>query len=443
MEAIIMKRKFDEIAEELQHMIDRGEYTDRLPSEQELAQRFDTATATVRKALDILLTRGIIKKVPYVGTFVHREERKKVRVAWNEEHFLASITQEIQNTVKDHFRDFDVEFVSGFESSDDGFDCDLVRSVATIGIPFSDYVLPLPLEVVAKYQGEEYFREPFEAHRINNFHYALPIFFSPSVFLLDRKKLEGFGKPIDPYNLTWDLLLELHEYARQNNIRLCGKREVSNLLRCMIFSDTANGSLSEVDPKKLRKRLHQAWSLLLANHTRGPLQEQLLIWSCRQGLADLNEPGNYQIITYPFFQQNEKTWNLITGEFLMLSNRTQAPNEAIQVMEYMLGPEIQRIIGKGKIGLPVLKSAAVDSINSRRYRDDIFLNEIPNMLVNNTCEQEFLLRLGSFTQSIFDGEMSEEQFGNYLEYEINMAHRKASGYHKNILDQQIMELAGL
>ncbi len=437
-----MKRKFNEIAEELQGMIDRGEYVDRLPSEQELAQIFDTATVTVRRALDVLLARGIIRKVPYVGTFVHRENRKKVRIAWTNNPFRDECNHEIQEMVKNHFKDFAVEFDSERAPSEMA-DYDLIRSVATNTISFSDHVLPLPLEVVEKYQSDEYFQEPFKVHRVNNFQYSMPILFSPSVLLLNRKKLEGFNREIGPYDLTWDLLLELNEYARENNFRLCGILEALNLLRCMIFSDTVNGSLSEVNVKKLQEKIHKAWPLLTADSIHEDDVEPLMIWSCRQGLLRLKAPEDYLIVAYPVFQQGEKPWNLVTGEFLMLSNRSKVQAEAIQVMEYMLSADIQRIVGRSKTGLPILKAAAVDSINSRRYRDDIFLNETPNMLVNNTSEQEFLLRLSSFIQSIFNGEMTEEQFGKYLEYEINMAHHKVTGNHKNMWPQQIMELAGI
>ncbi|MPN21289.1 hypothetical protein SDC9_168668 [bioreactor metagenome] len=72
----------------------------------------------------------------------------------------------------------------------------------------------------------------------------------------------------------------------------------------------------------------------------------------------------------------------------------------------------------------MLKSAALDSIDSRNYRDDLFLNESRNLLTNNAAEQEFLLRLNSLAGSIHNREMSREQFLNYLEYEISIARRK-------------------
>lgn len=434
-----MKRKFDEIAEELQGMIDRKEYTDRLPSEQELAQRFKTASATVRKSLDILQARGIIRKVPYVGTFVHRESRRKVRIFWRQ-LFLAEYDQGIRNAVQSHFRDFDVEFCADIEELKI-VECDLIRTPATTSLSFSDYVLPLPLEIIEKYRNEEYFQEPFRAHKLNSFHYAVPILFSPSLLLLNKKLLAGFGRTIGHYDFTWDLLLELQEFSRKKGIVLYTRHGALNLLRTLIFSDTVNGGLQEIDIKKLKWKISKVWPLFDWDIPAASA-ETLVTWSCRQALTINNEFKNYQMVVNPVFYSGETPWNLITGEFLMLSSCSKVQAEAIQVMEYMLSPEVQRIIGKYKLGLPVLKSAAADSINSRYYRDDIFLNEIPNMLVNNASEQEFLIRLSTFSSSILDGEMTEEQFTGYLEYEINMAHRKTAGKN-NILQQHTLELAGL
>ncbi len=432
-----MKRKFSEIAEELQKMIDRGEYTDRLPSEQELAQQFNTASATIRKSLDILLARGIIRKVPYVGTFIQRESRKKVRLAWTRIQFCPEGDRDIREAVTNHFKDFDVEFVSDFSTSEIR-DCDLIRSVATAALSFSESVLPLPLEFTAKYPNDDYFNEPFKAHQINNFHYAMPILFSPSLMILDCEKVAGFGRPIGPYDLTWDTVMELARYARENNIPLFGEREIVNLCRCLVYSDTPNGILTEIDVKKLKQKIHKFWPLL--SEPIASLEERkLLTWSCRQSLPEQFRRRKYQMLVNPVFHAGEKSRNLITGEFLLISNRTKMFPEAVAVMEYMLGPEVQRLIARHKMGLPVLKSAAVDSINSRYYRDDIFLNETPNMLVNNASEQEFLLRLDAFSKSILNGEMTEEQFISYLEYEIDMAHRKAAENNNDIF----MELAGV
>lgn len=436
-----MKRKFDEIAEELQAMIDRGEYTDRLPSEQELARQFNTASATVRKSLEILLKRGVIRKVPYVGTFIHREARKKVRIAWNPLSFAPEGDREIRRLTAGHFKDFDVEFNS-FRDPADIPDCDLIRTVATAMLSFSDCVLPLPLEVVEKYHTREYFKEPFKAHQVNNFHYALPILFSPSLLLLDSRKIRDFGRSLGPYDLTWNIILELGEYARKNNYYLFSAQEVLNLLRCLIYSGTPNGLMTEIDVGKLKQKIHKTWPLFTGRVAPAD-EETLLDWSCRQGISRYSNPADYRILVNPVYHPGEIPWNLITGEFLLLSNRSKACAEAVQVMEYMLSPDIQEVIAKYRMGLPVLKSAAVDSLNSRCYRDDIFLNEVPNMLVNNASEQEFLLRLSTFSRAILNGKMTEEQFAGCLEYEIDMAHRKALDNNTNALNQQIMELAGV
>ena len=432
-----MKSKFHEIAEALQERIDSGYYTDRLPSEQELAQQFNTALATIRKSLDILLARGIIRKVPYVGTFLQREARKTVRIAWRPLNFCQEGDREIREAVTKHFRDFSVEFVSDFKTIDIR-DCDLIRSVATASLSFSESVLPLPLDVIEKYRSDNYFAKPFQAHQLNSFHYAMPILFSPSILVLDLELSADFGRDLGPYDLTWDTLAELAEYARKKGIPLCDDREILNLFRCLIYADTPNDTLTEIDVKKLKQRIHKAWPIL-TERTSGTTEKHLLTWSCRQSLPGQLRSGKYALLANPASHGGEASRNLITGEFLLISNRTKLFSEAVEVMEYMLCPEIQHLIAKYKMGLPVLKSAALDSICSRYYRDDIFLNEIPNMLVNNASEQDFLFRLEAFSRAILRGELTGEQYLAHLEYEIDMAHRKAAENNRDIF----MKLAGV
>jgi len=61
-----------QIAEELMAQIEDGEYLPgaKLPTERDLAERYDVQRATVRKALGVLKDRGLIERVQGSGTFV-------------------------------------------------------------------------------------------------------------------------------------------------------------------------------------------------------------------------------------------------------------------------------------------------------------------------------------------------------------------------------------
>ncbi|QTA37689.1 GntR family transcriptional regulator [Thermosipho ferrireducens] len=73
------------IANYLENMILKGKYSpgDKIPSENELAEQFQTTRTTVRKALSELEKKGIITKVSGIGTFVTEiniVSRKKIGI---------------------------------------------------------------------------------------------------------------------------------------------------------------------------------------------------------------------------------------------------------------------------------------------------------------------------------------------------------------------------
>lgn len=421
-----MKNKFEKIAGQLQWKIEQGEYSSRLPSEQELALMFQSTTITIRKALDLLVERGYIRKVPYVGTFLQERKRKGIRIAWPVGPFPEETNRNIQERVKAHFRELDITFfvpAPGHPAAD----YDLLRVVGTTEISYSTCAMPLPAELIRKYRTPEYFQDPFDTHRINNFHYAVPILFSPAMLLLDLSQWDDSLPAPDAYVLDWKMLPGLGEYARRRGVKLWNIATAAGILRCLIFLCGArSGKLERIDRSRLDENMEKIWPLLSPEFCagNGKQEECLIRWTCRQIIFGCPDHKRYLLAAYPSEQPGTEPLSMITGEFLLCSGNSKHQAEALQVAEYFLSPEIQHLIGESKIGLPVLKSAALDSIDSRNYRDDLFLNESRNLLTNNAAEQEFLLRLNSLAGSIHNREMSREQFLNYLEYEISIARRK-------------------
>lgn len=64
--------KYEIIAEDLQKKIQSGEYRadEKLPQEMELCRQYDTSRITIREALDLLVTRGLITRRRGAGTYV-------------------------------------------------------------------------------------------------------------------------------------------------------------------------------------------------------------------------------------------------------------------------------------------------------------------------------------------------------------------------------------
>ena len=64
--------KYETIAEDIQRRIQAGEYQadERLPQEKELCKQYDASRITVREALDLLVSRGLITRRRGAGTYV-------------------------------------------------------------------------------------------------------------------------------------------------------------------------------------------------------------------------------------------------------------------------------------------------------------------------------------------------------------------------------------
>ena len=70
--------KYDKLSEQLERMIRDGAFGNRLPGIHKLAGQLGANHITVRKALELLIDRGLLEVIPSRGTFV-REQEKAVR----------------------------------------------------------------------------------------------------------------------------------------------------------------------------------------------------------------------------------------------------------------------------------------------------------------------------------------------------------------------------
>lgn len=71
-----MANRYQHVADELRRLIDAGVWPvgERLPPESELAERFRVSTPTLRNALEVLQSEGLVEKRHGSGNFVRRPE---------------------------------------------------------------------------------------------------------------------------------------------------------------------------------------------------------------------------------------------------------------------------------------------------------------------------------------------------------------------------------
>lgn len=69
--------KYVVVENRVKQAIYNGEMTHKLPGERVLAQQYGVSYMTLRKAIENLVTQGVLYKIPARGTYV--DERKSVR----------------------------------------------------------------------------------------------------------------------------------------------------------------------------------------------------------------------------------------------------------------------------------------------------------------------------------------------------------------------------
>ncbi|MFH1300445.1 MAG: substrate-binding domain-containing protein [Planctomycetota bacterium] len=79
-EAVSTRTKYERIQEHVKKQIREGQLLPgtALPSEQQMANLFDSARSTVRQAMGMLEREGLVSRVQGKGTFVHKDARQRV-----------------------------------------------------------------------------------------------------------------------------------------------------------------------------------------------------------------------------------------------------------------------------------------------------------------------------------------------------------------------------
>lgn len=64
------KHAYDQVADDIAHRINSGEFTGRIPSERYLADEYETSAKTIRTAMTVLRERGLVRTAGTRGTYV-------------------------------------------------------------------------------------------------------------------------------------------------------------------------------------------------------------------------------------------------------------------------------------------------------------------------------------------------------------------------------------
>ncbi|MFA7231263.1 MAG: GntR family transcriptional regulator [Victivallaceae bacterium] len=419
----MMQTKTEAIAEKLQVEIANSVYTEKLPSEQEIAKIYCTTPVTASKALNLLRDRNIIIRVPRLGSFVNKEHSKPLRIFLGNTKLSKSVLEQITATLKKKFPQLKIEIDAGATDYrrnffDEGYD--IVRTVATFRLSYSKYVKPFPSGIINKYlQNGNFFNCAFDIHRDNQLYYGLPVLISPIVVLYNKELLTRYKRFDSPYDLKLEDFVNIKNAITADGDVIFATSDLADaMLRYFVFSCPNMGDT--VDFSGLKDRL-LIFSKLFGDNLNNQNNKfhdgnVLFTWTCRQSLHEFSDTKfKWDILPLPCIPGRAVP---ATGEFLTVSNRTSNHKAAFEVAEAFLSYEIQKIIADNRFGLPIMKSLIADTLDTHSYRDDIFVNDLSNLLLNNALEQDINLNLYTLYHDMIDKKYDFETFIGKVEKNI-------------------------
>ncbi len=414
-----MSNKAARIAIQIQEKIDLGEYDSKLPAEPNLVEAFETSLITIRQALGLLEKQGTIYRVRRVGTFVKRRGKKKLRVGLRSPNTFVTIIDDLKAAVKNKFTGFEVEF---FQPNSNEFkpewQADLLIVTSGGMLDFREFAQPFAAGTMAKFLNDDYIQPPFDTYRIDTSYYALPLLFSPSMIRYRRE----FASELDACLMTG-------EFSRKKAERIAGMAEsrqmliwgFSDVFSCFwssMFAGDGEKKAALLDPVRTVEMLKQFQPMLipdLISLSSGEAEPTLLHRHLRQFRGD-----------YSAFQVTVPPWgcNCIAGEFILLPRGGTNAEEALQLAEFLLSPEIQTIIGKHNLGIPVHKHSAWDSLSGGAPFSELFFRNIAGMVNNNAAEYNFMLRCKELILAMTQKEISATEMFDAIGHEIVMGKRR-------------------
>lgn len=406
-----MQTKSEKIAEQLIVTINKGEYTNNMPSEQDLARLYGTSTVTAGKALNILRDRNIVRRVPRLGTFVNKDSKKPIRI-WISIH--ETIVNEIKQVLKRKFPQFEFEFSNDSTINPLDSDFDIIRTAATFPYSFSKYLRPLPDAMVKEYcNSGKFFPDLVNIFCDHHVHYAMPVLFSPIVLCYNKDIAKKLGIELIPYDFSLEDFIELTKKVKNSPFKLIAK-EPFGWIRYVLFRGLNTESTLSVKKleAKLKQRLPQILEIIknLDGDTIDDFNagNSLFYMVCRQQLFASKECRDFDwdVLSMPALNDAQTP---ATGEFLAVMNSSQRQEDAFKVVATFLDEDIQRIFARHKFGLPVKKSLIPDTLDSRKYRDDIFVNEIDHMATDNALNHVLHTACLPLVQDFQDQKISPEK----------------------------------
>lgn len=356
-----MLNKSETIADAIEKKIGNGVYTDKLPSEQIVADEYATTRMTAAKALNLLVERGLAVRILFRGTYVRQAEQRKIRVMGNE-HFVKCLTEYVPR----HFPGVSIVPVRKIDEAE------LMILSTFTPFEYESRLLPLPHSMIERIEkADRHYPLATKLHCSGGDCYGIPALFSPFLMAYERKNMRKLDPGFDPYALTLEKILVLKEKADALNISLFGLFQNAESLFYSILNN-----MPDFPPKKngFRKIFEVFESLTDA----GNREEYLFRMISRHGAAMLMKEGvDFDICPIPLI--NGTRYGTLASETLFVNRDVKNPGLLFDICEASVMPDFQRLLTAGHYAIPIQRDCALESIGCPGYRDDFFFAEISNL----------------------------------------------------------------
>lgn len=404
---------------------------DLVPPAREIATRKGVSFAKAQQGIDSLRMDGIVHSTPRQGTYVRND--------WNLRPLRRSLwVRTLDRIGADWLRKslaFEIpELRIGRGSLRGEFEIDVTLNLLAIQHELLDLAAPM----AEAFDGlGEFHAEPFKGFRkADGALFAVPLIYSPRVVYYNMDMFSKARCVAPRTDWTWDEFAEtvaklrrIFPYGKVYPVRPAGLNVVMALML------RAGGGLLDsegnviIDSERSRLGLKLFKQLLPDNGREGDFGSfaqgtQALSFSPRQLYPELHDASfAWGVAGLPLIEGGANL-GVQTTEALCVRKSCSDPELLVRLLKFLLSEKVQDHIGRIGYGIPVRKSSAAKTLDTRNSKDKVFISEASKLttaygisdwqtmtlleaglkkaLHKNSDVDDELYRLGDFFRTYFE-----------------------------------------
>ena len=213
--------------------------------------------------------------------------------------------------------------------------------------------------------------------------YALPLMFSPWAFCCDEELFRKSGCPLPEPDWTWDdflaLLRSLHGKLPPQQVLASSKDPTRWLIYLThlggrIFERHEDGCKAVLNTPETLTALRKLQELYHILPRPEQCAERCALQLCtRQDILSYSLKGKF--LPLPHVSGGEN-FSLMAGDLLCIRRTVNNFDTVRKIIRSVYSPELQQEIGRRRYGIPIRKSAAIQSFAENDPQDQIFFPQM-------------------------------------------------------------------